>query len=279
MDEVSGRDFSAEVSHRPAGELAPNAPVNSHIQHYRSQNEMSLRNILWTGLPIGLAIGAVESGTLAFGLLAIPLLAVSVIYGVKIFRERPKLVQSNITEFKNGDYTAMQMWAPFLPALGWLVAIPVDALGLSSLPTPPLLAALFSGALLGVGGSFGMWAMFQRSFRVGKRRIKAISEKQSLEGVTQPRMDAVEANGDILGALMAVGAVDGNIISIKVLGKLLNCDMDNAEVAESLVTRVKDLQSDDIIKISGQALYQKQQSWEVTVTPDGIRNLTQIGHR
>ena len=218
MDEVSGRDFSAEVSHRPAGELAPNAPVNSHIQHYRSQNEMSLRNILWTGLPIGLAIGAVESGTLAFGLLAIPLLAVSVIYGVKIFRERPKLVQSNITEFKSGDYTAMQMWAPFLPALGWLVAIPIDALGLSSLPTPPLLAALFSGALLGAGGSFGMWAMFQRSFRVGKRRIKAISEKQSLEGVTQPRMDAVEANGDILGALMAVGAVDGNIISIKVLG-------------------------------------------------------------
>ena len=220
MDEVSGRDFSAEVSHRPAGELAPNAPVNSHIQHYRSQNEMSLRNILWTGLPIGLAIGAVESGTLAFGLLAIPLLAVSVIYGVKIFRERPTLVQSNITEFKSGDYTAMQMWAPFLPALGWLVAIPIDALGLSSLPTPPFLAALFSGALLGVGGSFGMWAMFQRSFRVGKRRIKAISEKQSLEGVTQPRMDAVEANGDILGALMAVGAVDGNIISIKVLGKL-----------------------------------------------------------
>lgn len=279
MDEVSGRDFSAEVSHRPAGELAPNAPVNSHIQHYRSQNEMSLRNILWTGLPIGLAIGAVESGTIAFGLLAIPLLAVSVIYGVKIFRERPKLVQSNITEFKSGDYTAMQMWAPFLPALGWLVAIPIDALELSSLPTPPLLAALFSGALLGVGGSFGMWAMFQRSFRVGKRRIKAITEKQSLEGVTQPRMDAVEANGDILGALIAAGAVDGNTISIKVLGKLLNCDMDNAEDAESLVTRVKDLQSDGIIKISGQALYQKQQSWEVTVTPDGIRNLAQIGHR
>lgn len=279
MDEVSGREFRAEVSHRPAGELTPNAPVNSHIQHYRSQNEMSLRNILWTGLPIGLAIGTVESGTLAFGLLAIPLLAVSVIYGVKIFRERPKLVQSNITEFKSGDYTAMQMWAPFLPALGWLVAIPIDALDLSSLPTPPLLAALLSGALLGVGGSFGMLAMFQRSFRVGKRRIKAITEKQSLEGVTQPRMDAVEANGDILGALIAAGAVDGNTISIKVLGKLLNCDMDNAEDAESLVTRVKDLQSDGIIKISGQALYQKQQSWEVTVTPDGIRNLTQIGHR
>src|SRR5699024_7282082 len=115
--------------------------------------------------------------------------------------------------------------------------------------------------------------------RVGKRRIKAISEKQSLEGVTQPRMDAVEANGDILGALMAVGGVDGNIISIKVLGKLLNRDMDNDEDADSLVARVKDLQSHDIIKISGQALYQKQQSWEVTVTPDGIRNLTQIGHR
>lgn len=279
MDEVSGRDFSAEVSHRPAGELAPNAPVNSHIQHYRSQNEMSLRNILWTGLPIGLAIGAVESGTLAFGLLAIPLLAVSIIYGVKIFRERPKLVQSNITEFKSGDYTAMQMWAPFLPALGWLVAIPIDALELSSLPTPPLLAALFSGALLGVGGSFGMWAMFQRSFRVGKRRIKAITEKQSLEGVTQPRMDAVEANGDILGALIAAGAVDGNNISIKVLGKLLDCDLDNAEDAESLVSRIKALQTDGIIKISGQALYQKEQSWEVTVTPDGIRNLAQIGHR
>ena len=124
-----------------------------------------------------------------------------------------------------------------------------------------------------------MWAMFQRSFRVGKRRIKAITEKQSLEGVTQPRMDAVEANGDILGALIAAGSVDGNNISIKVLGKLLDCDMDNTEDAESLVARMKDLQSDGIIKISGQALYQKQQSWEVTVTPDGIRNLAQIGHR
>ena len=109
MDGASERDLGAAVSHPVASELAPDAPINDHIQHYRSINAMSLRHILWTGLPIGLAIGLAKTGTLAFALLALPVLVISVVYGIKIYRERPKLVHSNLTEFKSGDYTTMQM--------------------------------------------------------------------------------------------------------------------------------------------------------------------------
>ncbi len=149
MDGASERDLGAEISHPVAGELAPNAPINDHIQHYRSINGISLRHMLWTGLPIGLAIGLAETGTLALGLLALPLLVVSVVYGIKIYRERPKLVHSNLTEFKSGDYTTMQMWVPFLPAVGWIATVPIDALGLSTLEIPPVLGGVLSGASLG----------------------------------------------------------------------------------------------------------------------------------
>ncbi len=95
-------------------------------------------------------------------------------------------------------------------------------------------------------------------------------------------MEAVEAHGDILGALIVVGAVDGNNIPIKRLRKLLSCDiedMDNEEKSKSLLTRIKNLQADGVIKISGQGLSQKPESWEVTITPIGIRNLAQRGQR
>lgn len=282
MDGASERDLGAEISHPVAGELAPHAPINDHIQHYRSINGISLRHMLWTGLPIGLAIGLAETGTLALGLLALPLLVVSVVYGIKIYRERPKLVHSNLTEFKSGDYTTMQMWVPFLPAVGWIATVPIDALGLSTLEIPPVLGGVLSGAFLGFAFSLSSWATLQSSFRIGKRRIKAITEKQSLEGVTEARMEAVEAHGDILGALIVVGAVDGNNIPIKRLRKLLSCDiedMDNEEKSKSLLTRIKNLQADGVIKISGQGLSQKPESWEVTITPIGIRNLAQRGQR
>ena len=282
MDGASERDLGAAVSHPDASELAPDAPINDHIQHYRSINAMSLRHILWTGLPIGLAIGLAKTGTLAFALLALPVLVISVVYGIKIYRERPKLVHSNLTEFKSGDYTTMQMWVPFLPAVGWIATVPIDALGLSTLEIPPVLGGVLSGAFLGFAFSLSSWATLQSSFRIGKRRIKAIMEKQSLEGVTEARMEAVEAHGDLLGALIVVGAVDGNSIPIKRLGKLLSCDtedMENEDQSRSLITRIKNLQADEVLKITGQGLSQKPESWEVTITPIGIRNLAQRGQR
>lgn len=276
MKYVSGREYGDEVVQRHEGELAPTAPVNKHIQHYRAINETNLRHALWAGMPVGLALGLAQTGTLSFALLAIPLVLVAVIAGVQIFRHRPKLIQAEITEFKSGDFTAWQMWAPFLPALGWIVVIPLDALGISGLQTPPLLTGLFSGLLLGTGLSFGWFGALSRTFRIGKRRIRKITENQSLDGVTQSRMDAVESHGDILGALIAVGAVDGNKIPIKTLCMLLKVDQENMEAVRS---RVEDLQADGIVKISGQGLYRDSKMWEVTVTPDGIHNLAQIGQR
>ena len=55
--------------------------------------------------------------------------------------------------------------------------------------------------------------------------------------------------------------------------------MDNEEKSKSLLTRIKNLQADGVIKISGQGLSQKPESWEVTITPIGIRNLAQRGQR
>src|SRR5699024_5366858 len=98
----------------------------------------------------------------------------------------------------------------------------------------------------------------------------------SLDGVTQSRMDAVESHGDILGALIAVGAVDGNKIPIKTLCMLLKVDADDISPVRS---RVEDLHADGIVKISGQGLYRDPMMWEVTITPYGSRNLAQIGQR
>src|SRR5699024_3963175 len=140
--------------------------------------------------------------------------------------------------------TAGQVWAPFLPARGWVVVIPLDALGIYGLQTPPLLTGLFSARLLGTGLSCGWCGGLSRTGAVGKRRIRKITENQSLDVGTQSRMEAVESHGDILGALIAVGAVDGNKIPIKTLCMLLKVDQENMEAVRS---RVEDLQADGIV--------------------------------
>lgn len=276
MEKISGAEPSQEIAHRPSTQLARTAPLNKQIQHYRSINELDLRQTLWTGMPAGFALALAQTGELATGLLAIPLLGIAVVSGVKLLRRRRKSVQAGQAEYKSGDYTAIQMWAPFLPALGWLVAIPLDFLGFEALETPPLISGVFGGLLFGAGISFGAWGMWNQAFRIGKRRIKKITEKQSLDGVSESRMEAVEENGDILGALVTAGAVDGNELSVASLGKLM--DWDNEEIP-ALQARANELQSSGVVKISGQGLYQKAKHWQVTITPDGIRNIAQLGHR
>src|SRR5699024_7799794 len=144
MKYVSGREYGDEVAHRHEGELAPTAPVNKHIQHYRAVKETSLRHALWVGMPVGLALGLAQTGTLSFALLAIPLVLVADIAGVQIFRHRPKLIQAEITAFKSGDFSAWQMWAPLFPVLDLIVVIRHDALCSFGLITQTLLTGLFS---------------------------------------------------------------------------------------------------------------------------------------
>lgn len=117
MEEISGGEPSQEIAHRPSTQLARTAPLNKQIQHYRSINELDLRQTLWTGMPAGFALALAQTGELAMGLLAIPLLGIAVVSGVKLLRRPPKSVQAGQAEYKSGDYTAIQMWAPFLPAL------------------------------------------------------------------------------------------------------------------------------------------------------------------
>ena len=288
MDQSAGRKSNREINKAPSTvhrqevatakstQLARTTPVYKHIAHYRSINELDFRQTLWTGMPLGFAFALIQSGSLAIGLMSIPLFVISVVSGFKLFRNLPKGIQAQNTEFKSGDYTALQIWAPFLPMMGTLAAIPLDFFNISGLQTPELIKGMLGSVLFGASISFGLWGLFTQAFRIGKRRIKKITEKQSLDGVSESRMEAIESNGDIFGGLIAAGAVDGNEISVKTLGKLLNWDKEDIA---SLQSRINELGNQGLVKISGQGLYQQAKFWQVTVTPDGIRNIAQIGKR
>lgn len=265
-----------KVTHKQSTELAPAAPVSAHIKHNRAKNEIDLNLALRTGLSTGIGLGLIGSGSLALGFMSIPLFVIAVIYGIKMIAQRPKGIGAANTEYKSGDYSAITYWAPFLPALTWVIAFPLDLLGFESLPTPPVISSLFSGVFFGISGAIGLWAAWSQAYRVGKRRIKKITEKESLEGVTEARMNAVEENPDILGAMIAVGAVDGNETSVANLRQVLEWDKKDTWI---LQTRVKDLEQLGLLKVTGMALYKDPKHWQFTVTPDGIRNIAQLGKR
>lgn len=276
MKEISGGNTNEEVAPSTSTQLARTAPLNKQIQHYRNINELDLRQTLWTGIPAGFALALAQTGEIAVGLLAIPLLIIALVSGVKLLRKRPKSIQAENTEFKAGDYTALQIWAPFLPAVGWLAAYPLNLLELDALQTPPLISGMFGGLLLGIGTSFGAWGIWTQSFRVGKRRIEKIVELESLDGVTQTRMEAIEVNGDILGALITAGAVDGNDLSVTTLGKLMDWEKDDIAALQERVTELEKL---GLVKVSGKSLFRDAKHWKATVTPEAVRNIAQQGKR
>ena len=79
---------------------------------------------------------------------------------------------------------------------------------------------------------------------MGKRRIQAITEKDSLDGVTEKSIAAVEEHPEALSGLVAAGAVTGNTISIPALSKLLGYE-------EGLEEEMRELEKAGVVKMSG----------------------------
>ena len=137
----------------------------------------------------------------------------------------------------------------------------------------PPIAGVLSGAWWACGLPLGLWAMFSQSFRIGRRRINKILEKDPLEGVTEARLELADAHVDTLTALIAAGAVQGNTVSAKALSTFMQVDLDL--VCENL----DELAQAGLVKLDRIALRSAPKDWKNTVTPTGVRCLYQLGKR
>ena len=188
----------AELARIPARELA----------QYRQRNEVPVRSALYFGVPTGFAIGFANTGV-DYMLMGAGVFAVFAVLGlVHLIRNYPRGINAAQEEFRDGDYPTIAYIAPFIPIAAPLVMAPLSAAGLlPEVELAPPVAGMLSGAWWAFGLPLGIWGMFSQSFRIGRRRINKILEKDPLDGVTEARLELADAHSDILTALVAAGAV------------------------------------------------------------------------
>ncbi|MCT1428046.1 hypothetical protein [Corynebacterium sp. p3-SID1241] len=254
----------AELARLPARELA----------QYRQRNEIPARSALYFGVPAGFAIGFAQTGV-NYMLVGAGIFAIFAVLGfVHLIRNYPRGINAAQEEYREGDYPTIAYIAPFIPIAAPLVMAPLSAAGLvPEVELAPPIAGVLSGAWWAFGLPLGLWAMFSQSFRIGRRRINKILEKDPLEGVTQARLQLADAHSDILTALIAGGAVQGNTISARALSKFMQVDLDL--VCEHL----DELAQAGLVKLDRIALRSAPKDWKNTVTPTGVRCLYQLGKR
>jgi len=254
----------AELARIPARELA----------QYRQRNEVPVRSALYFGVPAGFAVGFANTGV-DYMLVGAGVFAVFAVLGlVHLIRNYPRGINAAREEFRDGDYPTIAYIAPFIPIAAPLVMAPLSAAGLvPEVELAPPVAGVLSGAWWAFGLPLGLWGMFSQSFRIGRRRITKILEKDPLEGVTEARLELADAHVDTLTALIAAGAVQGNTINTTALSKFMQEDL------EPLCERLDELEKADLVKLSRMGLRTAPKKWTITVTPTGVRCLYQVGRR
>ncbi|MDK8693900.1 hypothetical protein [Corynebacterium sp. MSK158] len=254
----------AELARIPARELA----------QYRQRNEVPVRSALYFGVPAGFAVGFANTGV-DYMLMGAGVFAVFAVLGlVHLIRNYPRGINAAQEEFRDGDYPTIAYIAPFIPIAAPLVMAPLSAAGLlPEVELAPPVAGMLSGAWWAFGLPLGIWSMFSQSFRIGRRRINKILEKDPLDGVTEARLQLADAHSDILTALVAAGAVQGNTINSTALSKFMKVDLD------PLCERLDALAKADLVKLSRMGLRTAPAKWTITITPTGVRCLYQVGRR
>lgn len=254
----------AELARIPARELA---------QH-RHRNEVPVRSALYFGVPAGFAVGFANTGV-DYMLMGAGVFAVFAVLGlVHLIRNYPRGINAAQEEFRDGDYPTIAYIAPFIPIAAPLIMAPLSAANLlPEVELAPPVAGVLSGAWWAFGLPLGIWGMFSQSFRIGRRRINKILEKDPLDGVTEARLQLVDAHSDILTALVATGAVQGNTINSTALSKFMRVDLD------PLCEHLDALAKADLVKLSRMGLRTAPAKWTITITPTGVRCLYQVGRR
>ena len=111
---------------------------------------------------------------------------------VHLIRNYPRGINAAREEYREGDYPTIAYIAPLIPIAAPLAMAPLSAAGLvPEVELAPPIAGVLSGAWWACGLPLGLWAMFSQSFRIGRRRINKILEKDPLEGVTEDRLEPV----------------------------------------------------------------------------------------
>lgn len=230
----------------------------SEIERYRAHNELSPGRAL--GIVVPLAVAGVAANyalpTLVAAALVIEIVALVafVVAGV------PALVAATRDDYRDTDLSPAQklsMYAgPFIPvATAPLSALLPDAAGHAGLIAQATWWAL--------GLAWLLWTLPKRSFRIGRRRIAEVLSREPAE-VSDRHKAAVCAHGAIMGALVAVGAVDGAVVTGKQLAKVMGVTVD--KLKEPLL----ELDRWGVVKVNRIGLYRESPSWRITVTEVGV---------
>ncbi|MBE7339799.1 hypothetical protein HMPREF2760_11390 [Corynebacterium sp. HMSC065D07] len=235
----------------------------------RARNEIALRDIVTVAAPAGIASGLrVVDFPYPYAVPVYAVLWIAMAYGaIRIIRSKPKFVQAAQEEYRAGDYPLLAYFLPVLAIFSPLITEGIQSTGvLSDISPNPILIAAGLTAFSIPAFIFGGRAFGTTSYRVGKRRIKAITEQGSLEGVTQESITAVEAHPEVLSGLVAAGAVTGNTTTIPALGQLLGYE-------EGLEEELRELEKAGVVKLPGLIQWNGERTFNITLTEAGVRSM------
>lgn len=245
------------------------------VAQARERNEIAMRDIVTIAVPAGIASGlrAVDF-PYPYAVPVYGVLIVVMLYGAfRIFRSKPALVQAAQEEFRAGDYPLLAYLLPVLAICSPIITDIIAATGIvGDVSVNPILVATGHAAFAIPAFILGGRAFATTSFRVGKRRIQAITDQGSLDGVTRESLDAVERHPGPLSGLVASGAITGNTVSIPALGRLLGYE-------EGLEEEFKDLQKAGVVKLSGLIYGKGKRTFNVTLTESGVRSINAARQR
>lgn len=239
------------------------------VAQARARNEIALRDIVTVAVPAGIASGLrVVDFPYPYAVPVYAVLWIAMAYGaIRIIRSKPKFVQAAQEEYRAGDYPLLAYFLPVLAIFSPLITEGIQSTGvLSDISPNPILIAAGLTAFSIPAFIFGGRAFGTTSYRVGKRRIKAITEQGSLEGVTQESITAVEAHPEVLSGLVAAGAVTGNTTTIPALGQLLGYE-------EGLEEELRELEKAGVVKLPGLIQWNGERTFNITLTEAGVRSM------
>ncbi len=260
--------YSHEMSHS-SPPAALNGPLRGEIAHYRHRNQLALGKTASVCIPLGVVFTSIAAGGAMLYAVAGVCALIALVAAVPLIKNPPAAISASQTEFKDGDFPAVAYWAPLLPIAAPLLASPLA----DSFPEPsldPLLQVLLGGLYLGLATALALWSMFSRAYRVGRRRLARILSQDSLDGVTDARLQAVTDHSNVIAALCACGAVDGNEASVGALSKLSGIPVAQIEELLPQLSRL------GVINVNQTGALLKPKKWQVSLTEAGIRCMGQL---
>lgn len=239
------------------------------VAQARARNEIALRDIVTIAVPAGIASGLrVVDFPYPYAVPVYAVLFIAIIYGAfRIIRSKPAFIQAAQEEFRAGDYPGLAYLLPVLAIFSPLITEGIESTGIiGDISLNPILIAAGHTAFAIPAFIIGGRAFGTTSYRVGKRRIKAIADEGSLEGVSERSIAAVAAHPEVLSGLVAAGAVTGNTITTPVLGRLLDYE-------EGLEEELRELEAAGVVKLPGFIQWNGERTFNITLTEAGVRSI------